>query len=65
MKSGARRKDGEKLDGREDSWGVREEETNGDKKENERGGGAPISHLLKTQCLKQVITHLLHVPLTA
>lgn len=65
MKSASRRKDGEKLDGQEDSGGVREEETNRDKKKNERGGGAHISHLLKTQCLKQVITHLLHVPLNA
>jgi len=39
--------------------------TNRDEKEKQRGGGAHISHLIKTQCLKQVITHLCYVPLNA
>lgn len=48
-----------------DDGGFKKRETDRDKKEKQRGGGAHISHLLKTQCLKQVITHLCHVPLNA
>ncbi len=61
----ARRKTWEKKGLRKTGREVQEEEKNRDEKEKQRGGGAHISHLLKTQCLKQVITHLCHVPLNA